>query len=219
MAQINDLIVTGAARFVQNVNVNGTIITPGSDSYGIRPATTNYGFVGTDAYYFFNSYVTKTYTSQILPKNGSDISVSGDLLSVGGYYSLGNSSNKWNKIYGTCTSASTTAGNNMAAGTGWTEIIGGKRHIYLKANTNSIAVSGNYGNLKYAQCTITFPSSLGFDLSKNGMCVGIVPYVGSGLNFCCPDNITNTSVRFYLACALSETAKTYTIMVHLVCDY
>lgn len=218
MAQVNDLIVTGAARFVQNVNVNGTIITPGNDNYGIRPAESNYGFVGTSSYYYYYGYITKLNVQYLKGKSDSYIYVQNSLLPDGNI-DIGSKNSKFSSIYGTCASASTTADNKMKAGTGWTEIIGGKRHVYLKADTNSIPVSSTYGNLKYAQCTITFPSSLGFDLSKNGMCVGIVPYVGSGLNFCCPDNITNTSVRFYLACALSETAKTYTIMVHLVCDY
>lgn len=102
MAQVNDLIVSGAARFVQNVNVNGTIITPGRDSYGIRPATNNYGFVGTPIYYYYNGYITLIYTSGFYPKSGSsDINMKANFMPDStGTFNVGSYSNPWNNVYG-----------------------------------------------------------------------------------------------------------------------
>lgn len=45
--------------------MTGNITTPANDNYGIAPATTNYGQVGSSDYHYYRSYINNMYTNDI----------------------------------------------------------------------------------------------------------------------------------------------------------
>lgn len=49
--------------------MTGTIVTPGHDSFGIEPATNNYGRIGDTSKYYYNSYITNMYGSNVITQN------------------------------------------------------------------------------------------------------------------------------------------------------
>lgn len=66
---------------------NAWIITPANDSYGIRPATNNYGQVGSSSYYFYQGYINNMHSNGY-SHTGCGSSNNYVLLGGGGYKAL-----------------------------------------------------------------------------------------------------------------------------------
>ncbi|MBP5593918.1 MAG: hypothetical protein J6Y02_00955 [Pseudobutyrivibrio sp.] len=161
---------------------------------------------------------TSSNTTQITLNPGGDIVMEGTVRpNVNVTRDLGTSSYKFRYIYGHCASNSTSNADYTSV-TGYSEILGGVRHVYLKGTTTR-AISSTYGNLKYSSTTMPIPSSLGWSVSGLYMVLSATVQAASGLNFCSVFSVTASSIGIFITAAQAESSKAYTVWVHLICAY
>lgn len=99
--------------------------------------------------------------------------------------------------------------------TAFCSVYGGARHIFIK-NTTTTAINQSYGNWYYISLSIPIPSALKFDYTK-GYVVSVNILSGSGLHTASVYGLSNTAVNIFLSSAKTESSKTYTILIHLIC--
>ena len=215
-----------------------------SDSYAIVPGYTNYSRIGTTDKKFYEGYINSVYSNYVYAYNTLYVGKASTNVGVLRFYNGGAytcdikpstsmtanrtltlpnetstiATRSWVQSTEDMTTKTVTssAGTNVSRAVFYSQQRSGFIDIYISALTNSIAVSSQYGNLRYASCSINIPTGLGWS-NSNGFVVSAVQKCNTGLNFVSINNVTDSAISFFLTTSQNESAKQYNIYMHLIC--